>query len=254
MPNDKLTPEQIAEKLTAMEGQLAEAVSKTATLETKLADAEAVAKAAAKREQVLAGLSAEQFAKYAELDAEGKTAFLNAEDAGAREKILKARETPAPEDIPEPVRKRFEALETDRDAAKQEAKESRELVAKLLSERKLSTLEADAAEKYPNLPQTPQEIAKLLVAVDGLEEPISKGVREIFAAANEALKTVTKQRGSDVPGSAGDDDGWTEIEKAAKKIQAEEKLSFEKAVDAVLARNPDLYTQYLKAQGSGKPQ
>jgi hypothetical protein len=134
------------------------------------------------------------------------------------------------------VQEVFKSMKSQKDAAEQVARDAAE-----------KTTTDEAISKAKELKALPIEEAKLVEVMKG----ISPEIHEILKAANQAIidgglfEEVGKGKSATtVAGSA--DEAWAKIEKAAEKIEAEEKVTKAKSIAKAVKENPDLYREYLK--------
>lgn len=98
-----------------------------------------------------------------------------------------------------------------------------------------------AADELGNLPGTDVEKAEILEAVAALDDKIAKRLDAILKAANDAQKEAFEKKG--VNKSVSEDSAEGKLEKRAKEIAKDEKISFEKAYVKALDENPALYAE-----------
>jgi hypothetical protein len=70
-------------------------------------------------------------------------------------------------------------------------------------------------------------------------------------AAQLAKSGLFTEIGSGQGGGTGGATAWDRIEAEARKIAADEKVSFEQATDLALQRNPKLYAEYRDERRKG---
>lgn len=246
-----MTPEELEKKLTDIEGQLSEAVSKVATLEaidkvyqemeTEDRDVFATLSKADKEEYVKAGTTDTR-----------KEEILTK----AREAIEKANTEPDPADLPEPIRKRLDDIEKRAQEAEAKNKEleaavtkSNEQIAKAEDAKLTAELVAKAEADYPNLPGTKEEKGAVLKSLycPCINDAQRTEIFKLLAAGNEALGSLTHELGSASPNEGS---SWGDIEKRA--IAAFKDTPAAEAVDKFLATEDGkrAYKDYLAGQAA----
>jgi hypothetical protein len=130
----------------------------------------------------------------------------------------------------------FKSLQAQKDAAEE--------VARQAAEEKVTQ---EAIAKAKDLKALPVEEDKLVEVMKG----ITPEVHEVLKAANQAIldnglfEEVGKSKGEEAK-STDSNEAWAKIEKAAEKIEADEKVSKAKSISMAIKQNPDLYREYLK--------
>lgn len=155
---------------------------------------------------------------------------------------------------------RMTAIEAELTATKA-AKESSDAALKAASET-IATMQRDARRKRftdevmgksaENGAMWAGEVAKNVSVLETLADAAgedSETFKDFVAqqratAAQLAKSGLFSEIGSGQGGSAGVTTAWGRIEAEARKIAADEKVSFEQATDLVLQRNPSLYAEY----------
>lgn len=122
-------------------------------------------------------------------------------------------------------------------------KEAAEAVAKSAADEKE---EQEAVAKAKELKALPVDEAKIVSIIKG----ITPEVFEVLKAANQAIEDgglfdeLGVAKGKEK--TATSDGAWDAIEKAAKDIAKDQKVSIEKATTIAIKENPELYREYLK--------
>jgi colicin import membrane protein len=158
--------------------------------------------------------------------------------AGAsQEEILKTVKDPA-------VKALLETQIAKAKAAEDEVKKAREL--------QLSNEAVTKAKEVPNIgadEATVMEVYKKLKAVDS---DLCENVFGIFKSASAmiaeggVLSEIGKSTGTEV---AGDENAaWDKIEKKAEEVAKSSNITQAAAISKVIQDNPELYSEYLKAQ------
>lgn len=155
---------------------------------------------------------------------------------------------------------RMTAIEAELTATKA-AKESSDAALTAASET-IATMQRDARRKRftdevmgksaDNGAMWAGEVAKNVSVLEALADAAgedSETFRDFVAqqratAAQLAKSGLFTEIGSGQGGGAGVTTAWGRIEVEARKIAADEKVSFEQATDLVLQRNPSLYAEY----------
>lgn len=159
---------------------------------------------------------------------------------GDLEKVAKSKtvEEPAFEDVLKSldpaVQEVFKSMQAQKDAA--------EAVAKQAADERLNT---EAIAKAKELKALPVDETKLVEVL----KSITPEVHEILKAANKAISedSVFEEIGkTKTDTSSGAGDAWGKIEKKAKAIEVEQKVSKAKAISIAVNQNPDLYKEYLE--------
>lgn len=161
--------------------------------------------------------------------------------ASAKEDIAKSKTSEEP-DFEEVVKGLDPAVQTIFKSLKAQ-KETAEAVAKQAAEK---AEQDEAIAKAAELKSLPVEADKLVAVVKG----ITPELFEILKSANKAIEDgglldeVGIAKAKETAGSASE--AWNNIEKAAKAIKDEQKVTIEKARTMAIQENPDLYREYLK--------
>lgn len=188
----------------------------------------------------------EEVAKSLE-DSKQEVAALQADLAKAKTDLEEvAKSKPAAEPSVEDVIKGLDPAVQEMFKTMAAQKEAAEAIAKSAAEKALTD---QAIAKAKELKSLPVEEAKL---VDVLKD-ISPEVHEILKAANQAIEDsgVLEEVGksaSTATQASNTDEAWAAIEKAARQIADEEKMTIEKATGEAVKRNPELYATYLKGE------
>ena len=147
-------------------------------------------------------------------------------------------------DLPEEVRKRLEETEA----------KAEELQKRLDAERdtRLTTEFISKAQTLSHLQGTPEEMGEVLKnAFTKLDEEEYSKLFKALENANEIAKkseALFREYGKAAPNTEGDD-AHGKLVKLAKAIQAKsDGVTFEKAYDEAMRRNPDLYNEYLNQE------
>lgn len=114
-------------------------------------------------------------------------------------------------------------------------------IAKVREEAEIARLEKRAADEFANLPGTDTEKARVLKAIGALGEAEKASLEVVMKIANEAnakaFETVGKKAG-EVENSPE-----AKLEKRAREIAADRKVSFEKGYVIALEEDPTLYNE-----------
>lgn len=195
--------------------------------------------------EATAAADADKKAKEKELeDAKEELAKAKADLATAEETVAKSK-APAEPDFEEVIKGLDPSIQTLMKSMKAQ-KEAAEAIAKAAADKELEDI---AKSKAAELKSLPVDEAKLVEVVKG----ISPEVFEILKAANTAIEDgglldevgVAKSKAKTTD-AAGAEAAWDAIEKAAKEISAEQKVTIEKARTIAIKENPELYREYLK--------
>lgn len=169
----------------------------------------------------------------------------------------KAEETINKADLPEPIRKHLESLEAIAKSAQDQAKAANERACAAESiakaeagARELVLLEKRAEAELPHLPGTAVEKAKVLKAVEGLEDAVKATVLSMLKSGNEAMKVATTEIGKSDGGALSvGGTAYAALEgKAAEIAKSNPTMSQYVAFAKACEVNPDLYKQYHEEQ------
>lgn len=173
---------------------------------------------------------------------ETKSTELKDKDAELEEvKKSKPKETDEPDfeevmkSLDPSVQKMFADLQSQKIAAEE--------VAKRAAEEKINQEAIAKAKDFKALPVEEAELVTVLKSA-------SPEVMNILAAANKAIsessvfEEVGKSKGKDVSTSA--EEAWDKIEKKAKVLEDEHKVSKQRAISMAVKENPELYKEYLE--------
>lgn len=190
---------------------------------------------------------ADEVAKAATAKAELETVTTDLEKAkkelgDVKEEIAKSKPQDTEPDF-ETVLKNLDPSVQKVFKSMQAQKEAAESVAKAAAEEKE---EQEAVTKAKDLKALPVDEAKLVSIVKGIDPEVF----EVLKAASKALEDgglfdeLGVAKGKDTP--ASNSDAWDQIEKAAKTIADDQKVTIEKARTMAIKENPALYREYLK--------
>lgn len=152
--------------------------------------------------------------------------------------------------VPDSVRPGLEQLWK---ANKVAAEEAAELKKSLESERTLLVKERETrlrreyinkAAAFNTLSMKPDEFGVILMkAADTLDEADYLELERVLRAADEGLKNLFKQVGTDIDNGGGEESAVVKLEKAAKQIAKRDGISSEQAFVKALDEHPDLARQ-----------
>ena len=223
--DNKMTYEQIMEKLTPEHRATVEATVAKAKEDAEATVAEAVAKTAEMTEELEATK-----AKCDELEK-------SLEETVEVEDEIEKSKTDAVEDVIKSldpaVQAVFKSLQAKTEAA--------EAVVKAVQKEKEHAEAIAKAKTLSTLPVAEE------VLVAEIEKGISPEVMNILEAAAKATADaeIFKSVGTDKIAPTGVD-AWARIESAAVEIAKTKNISQAKAIDAAIKENPDLYREYIK--------
>jgi hypothetical protein len=235
-----MTQEELEKKLTELETQLQEAVTKADRLEAINA---AYQELGTEDRDAFATLSKEDQEKYVDAATDEREAML----AKAHKEIEKQQAADEEPEVPEVVQKQLDEISKRAEAAEAQNKELQERIAKAEDDRRLTELTKVADDEYGNLPGTAEEKAAVLKSLDSLDEEPRGAVLKLFQAGNAALAQLGKPV-SKGELETGDGSAMSVIEKKAEAVAKEKSISIELAMDEVFKAEPELYTKYLEEQ------
>lgn len=137
------------------------------------------------------------------------------------------------------LKARFEAMQKTIDettALAKAEKEAREHTARV----------AKAGTDFPHLPTTPENMAGVLKAMEGLDEPVRKTLEEVLKAGNEAIgkKVLGGEIGKSGGSTAAAGEAETIVKAKAEELRkAMPSLTEHQAIAKVYNDHPDLYTR-----------
>jgi len=147
--------------------------------------------------------------------------------------------------LPDSLREKVVSLQKTADEYEDRIASLEESVEKSAREKLLESYVAKA-EKLDKIPGSADEIAERLLTIhENLGEDAATELYEKFAAANEAAGNAAfDEVGSGNSGAGGN--AYAKIEKAAKEIETEEEVSFSRALDIAMQRNPEIAEEYRR--------
>ena len=103
--------------------------------------------------------------------------------------------------------------------------------------------------EYPHLPIKAEEFGPVMKrAMATLSADDVAVLKRLFKAADGAMVSLAKQAGRNF-GQTVEGSAEAELEKKANAIMASDGVSFAKAYDIAMQRNPELYSRYLTERG-----
>ena len=150
---------------------------------------------------------------------------------GKPKKAANFDETETMKSMPESIRKAYEKMKSQKDAAEAELRKARE------AERT-----AEAVAKANELKSIPVEKDKLV----GIIKNASPELLDLLTVVNAAIDgTVLGEVGKNHTGGNGAD-AWTKIEAKADEIAKRDNITKSKAIAKAIKENPELYKEYLQ--------
>jgi TolA-binding protein len=185
------------------------------------------------------------------LSKDDQDAFL----AGDATVLEKARKKAMPEDdedeevaMSDELKKRFDDVQKKLDEANAKIQKAEELASQERDRREELEFVRKAETDLCHLPGDNVEKGKVLRVISKLDPAALGELTKLLAAGNEALKQLNQPVGKDSRGETATGRAYVTIEKKAKELAAEKRISFEKAFDHVMSSDPELYEQYLQEQ------
>ena len=154
------------------------------------------------------------------------------------------QETP---EIPEEVKKQFEALTKAQDEAVAKAKELEEVLKAERDERLTKEYIAKAKEEYENIPgKTSEELGKILKSLNESDAEAAKEIEEILKATNAIIAKSELFVEAGKTTQETEDDAYGKLNNMAKKLSQDTNISYAKAFTQIMEANPDLYAEYIQ--------
>ena len=151
--------------------------------------------------------------------------------------------------MPEPVRVMFEAMKKQADEAVAKAAE---LEAVIKAERDARADEAAIAKAkgWTHLSLDAETVGKALRRLNDTDETLAKSIEAVLDSVNAQAESanIFAEIGKSASGNSDAYSQMTSLAKAA--VDSGEATTFEQAFADVVAKNADLYTQYLSEKGA----